>query len=120
MAAPLAGVQAGCTHEIGLRDAGHEGIEGYFNVQGTKFLTKMCQFRTSPQVDGGVQSKLEEIIQYKNDIIAELHGELQRTKDAHVSMARAYESKLGVGCQIEYFCRAVVLLLRGLAMVRRF
>ena len=36
------------------------------------------------------------IIQYKNDIISELHHELQRVKDAHVTMTQTYQSKLAV------------------------
>jgi len=47
-------------------------------------------------VPTGVQSKMEEIVHSKNDVIAEMHSELQRIREATVQVARAYESKMAV------------------------
>uniref|UniRef100_A0A7S4TAX6 Growth arrest-specific protein 8 domain-containing protein n=1 Tax=Alexandrium monilatum TaxID=311494 RepID=A0A7S4TAX6_9DINO len=46
------------------------------------------------QVAGGISQKLDEVIAYKNDIVAQLEEEVQRIKDSHTTMVRTYESKL--------------------------
>lgn len=43
---------------------------------------------------GGISQKLDQVIQYKNDIITELHEEVQKIKDAHRQMIRTFECKL--------------------------
>merc|ERR1711959_177520 len=43
---------------------------------------------------GGISQKLDQVIQYKNDIITELHEEVQKIKDAHRQMLRTFECKL--------------------------
>jgi len=45
-------------------------------------------------VVGGISQKLDQVIQYKNDIISELHEEVQKIKDSHKQMVRTYESKM--------------------------
>jgi len=45
-------------------------------------------------VVGGISQKLDQVIQYKNDIISQLHEEVQKIKDAHKQMVRTYESKM--------------------------
>lgn len=47
-------------------------------------------------VPTGVQSKMEEIVHSKNDLISDLHGELQRIREATMQVARSYESKMAV------------------------
>jgi len=44
----------------------------------------------------GISQKLDEIIEYKNDVITELHEDVQRIKSAHNQMIKTYESKLAV------------------------
>jgi len=44
----------------------------------------------------GISQKLDEIIEYKNDVITELHEEVQRIKEAHGQMVKTYESKLAL------------------------
>merc|ERR1712093_858223 len=43
---------------------------------------------------GGISQKLDQVIQYKNDIITELHEEVQKIKDAHRQMIKTFECKL--------------------------
>jgi len=43
---------------------------------------------------GGISAKLDQVIQYKNDIITELHEEVQKIKDAHRQMIKTFECKL--------------------------
>merc|ERR1719236_427134 len=45
-------------------------------------------------VVGGISQKLDQVIQYKNDIISQLHEEVQKIKDSHKQMVRTYESKM--------------------------
>merc|ERR1712232_664414 len=42
----------------------------------------------------GVSQRLDQVLQYKNDIVAQLEEEVQRIKDSHRTMVRTYESKL--------------------------
>merc|ERR1712032_892383 len=42
----------------------------------------------------GISQKLDEINQYKNDIVTQLQEEVQRIKDSHATMVKTYESKL--------------------------
>jgi len=60
---------------------------------------QVSELLLSSNVDGGgtgISQKLDEIIEYKNDVITELHEDVQRIKDAHVQMIKTYESKLAV------------------------
>ena len=43
---------------------------------------------------GGISQKLDQVIQYKNDIITELHEEMSKIKDAHTQMVGTYEAKM--------------------------
>merc|ERR1712093_634717 len=43
---------------------------------------------------GGISQKLDQVIQYENDIITELHEEVQKIKDAHRQMIKTFECKL--------------------------
>jgi hypothetical protein len=45
-------------------------------------------------VPGAVSQRLDEMIEYKNEFIAELHEEVQRIQDSHKQMVRAYSAKL--------------------------
>jgi len=45
-------------------------------------------------VVGGISQKLDQVIQYKNDIISQLHEEVSKIKDSHKQMVRTYESKM--------------------------
>merc|ERR1711953_233707 len=42
----------------------------------------------------GVSQRLDQVLRYKNDIVAQLEEEVQRIKDSHRTMVRTYESKL--------------------------
>lgn len=42
----------------------------------------------------GISHKLDQVIGYKNDIVAQLHEEVVKIKDAHKTMVKTYESKL--------------------------
>merc|ERR1712061_133151 len=42
----------------------------------------------------GISQKLDQVIAYKNDIVAQLQEEVQRIKDSHKTMVKTYESKL--------------------------
>merc|ERR1712061_384587 len=42
----------------------------------------------------GISQKLDQVIAYKNDIVAQLQEEVQRIKDSHRTMVNTYESKL--------------------------
>eukprot|EP00397_Hematodinium_sp_SG-2012_P024604 GEMP01025633.1.p1 GENE.GEMP01025633.1~~GEMP01025633.1.p1 ORF type:complete len:478 (+),score=113.13 GEMP01025633.1:44-1435(+) len=61
---------------------------------------QVSELLMSANVEGGgsagVSQKLDEIIQYKNDVITELHEEVQRIKEAHTLMVNTYTSKLTV------------------------
>lgn len=57
---------------------------------------KVSELLVSANAEPGVQSKMEELVRHKNDILAELHAELQRIRDAHMQMTKAYESKLAI------------------------
>ena len=56
----------------------------------------MSELLVSATADPNVQSKMEEVIRSKNDVISELHGELTRLRDAQTQMIGSYESKLAV------------------------
>mmetsp|Transcript_19275 Transcript_19275/g.46404 ORF Transcript_19275/g.46404 Transcript_19275/m.46404 type:complete len:463 (-) Transcript_19275:34-1422(-) len=60
--------------------------------------TQVSELMVSGQVDqgtiAGISQKLEQVIAYKNDILTELHEEVQKIKDAHAQMVKTYESKL--------------------------
>merc|ERR1712224_1049296 len=59
---------------------------------------QVSQLLASANVDqatpNGISQKLDEINQYKNDIVAQLQEEVQRIKDSHRTMVKTYESKL--------------------------
>merc|ERR1712187_337629 len=59
---------------------------------------QVSELLTSSNVDQatatGISQKLDQVIQYKNDIIAQLEEEVHRIKDSHRTMVRTYESKL--------------------------
>lgn len=42
----------------------------------------------------GISQKLDQVIAYKNDIVAQLEEEVMRIKDSHLTMVKTYESKL--------------------------
>merc|ERR1719407_438654 len=42
----------------------------------------------------GISQKLDQVIAYKDDIVAQLQEEVQRIKDSHRTMVSTYESKL--------------------------
>lgn len=42
----------------------------------------------------GISQRLDQVIAYKNDIVAQLEEEVQRIKDSHTTMVKTYESKL--------------------------
>lgn len=42
----------------------------------------------------GISQKLDQVIAYKNDILAQLENEVSRIKDSHKTMVKTYESKL--------------------------
>merc|ERR1712087_19276 len=42
----------------------------------------------------GISQRLDQVLQYKNDIVGQLEEEVQRIKDSHRTMVRTYESKL--------------------------
>lgn len=42
----------------------------------------------------GISQKLDQVIAYKNDIVAQLQEEVDRIKDSHRTMVKTYESKL--------------------------
>lgn len=78
---------------------------------------QVSELLLSSNVEGGgsgISQKLDEIIEYKNDVITELHEDVQRIKDAHSQMIKTYESKLAVyGFPIEELgFKPVVLELR--------
>jgi len=47
-----------------------------------------------PTTAAGISQKLDQVIAYKNDIVAQLEEEVQRIKDSHSTMVKTYESKL--------------------------
>lgn len=59
---------------------------------------QVSELLTSANVDqataAGISQKLDQVIAYKNDIIAQLQEEVSRIKDSHKIMVKTYESKL--------------------------
>merc|ERR1712070_1261112 len=59
---------------------------------------QVSELLTSANVDqataSGISQKLDQVIAYKNDIVAQLEEEVQRIKDSHRPMVNTYESKL--------------------------
>merc|ERR1712070_948057 len=59
---------------------------------------QVSELLTSANVDqataSGISQKLDQVIAYKNDIVAQLEEEVQRIKDSHRTMVKTYESKL--------------------------
>jgi len=55
---------------------------------------ELVQSGSADQVPGAISQRLDEMIEYKNEFIAELHEEVQRIQDAYRQMVRAYQAKL--------------------------
>merc|ERR1719446_1466021 len=59
---------------------------------------QVSELLTSANVDqataSGISQKLDQVIAYKDDIVAQLQEEVQRIKDSHRTMVNTYESKL--------------------------
>jgi hypothetical protein len=59
---------------------------------------QVSELLTSANVDqataSGISQKLDQVIAYKNDIVAQLQEEVGRIKDSHRTMVSTYESKL--------------------------
>merc|ERR1712070_537319 len=59
---------------------------------------QVSELLTSANVDqataSGISQKLDQVIAYKNDIVAQLQEEVHRIKDSHRTMVSTYESKL--------------------------
>jgi len=47
-----------------------------------------------PSTSSGISQKLDQVINFKNEIIDQLNEEVQRIKDSHRTMVRTYECKL--------------------------
>eukprot|EP00416_Gambierdiscus_australes_P039960 CAMPEP_0171103368 /NCGR_PEP_ID=MMETSP0766_2-20121228/58878_1 /TAXON_ID=439317 /ORGANISM="Gambierdiscus australes, Strain CAWD 149" /LENGTH=459 /DNA_ID=CAMNT_0011563787 /DNA_START=89 /DNA_END=1464 /DNA_ORIENTATION=- len=47
-----------------------------------------------PSTQTAISQKLDQVIAYKNDIVAQLEEEVQRIRDSHATMVKTYESKL--------------------------
>eukprot|EP00928_Gymnodinium_smaydae_P090018 TRINITY_DN73883_c0_g1_i1.p2 TRINITY_DN73883_c0_g1~~TRINITY_DN73883_c0_g1_i1.p2 ORF type:complete len:487 (+),score=169.74 TRINITY_DN73883_c0_g1_i1:78-1463(+) len=47
-----------------------------------------------PAAEPGISQKLDHVIAYKDDIVAQLQEEVERIKESHRTMVRTYESKL--------------------------
>jgi DNA repair ATPase RecN len=54
----------------------------------------LATINTDDAATAGISQRLEQVIQYKNDIVSQLEEEVQRIKDSHKTMVRTYESKL--------------------------
>lgn len=59
---------------------------------------QVSELLTSANVDqataSGISQKLDQVIAYKDDIVAQLQEEVQRIKESHRTMVSTYESKL--------------------------
>lgn len=59
---------------------------------------QVSELLTSANVDqasaSGISQKLDQVIAYKNDIVAQLQEEVQRIRDSQRTMVKTYESKL--------------------------
>eukprot|EP00421_Protoceratium_reticulatum_P010400 CAMPEP_0168403256 /NCGR_PEP_ID=MMETSP0228-20121227/24036_1 /TAXON_ID=133427 /ORGANISM="Protoceratium reticulatum, Strain CCCM 535 (=CCMP 1889)" /LENGTH=461 /DNA_ID=CAMNT_0008416855 /DNA_START=27 /DNA_END=1412 /DNA_ORIENTATION=- len=59
---------------------------------------QLSELLVSANVDqatqAGISQRLDQVIAYKNDIVAQLEEEVQRIKDSHATMVKTYESKL--------------------------
>merc|ERR1719161_3479669 len=59
---------------------------------------QVSELLTSANVDQatstGISQKLDQVIAYKDDIVAQLQEEVQRIKDSHRTMVKTYESKV--------------------------
>jgi len=59
---------------------------------------QVSELLTSANVDqataSGISQKLDQVIAYKDDIVAQLQEEVHRIKDSHRTMVSTYESKL--------------------------
>merc|ERR1719482_330616 len=57
-------------------------------------VNELVMSGSQDQVPGAISQRLDEMIEYKNEFIAELHEEVQRIQDSHRQMVRAYSAKL--------------------------
>jgi len=59
---------------------------------------QVSELLTSANVDqatsAGISQKLDQVIAYKNDIVAQLQEEVERIKELHRTMVKTYELKL--------------------------
>merc|ERR1711920_1072261 len=54
----------------------------------------LASFNVDQATQVGISQRLDQVIAYKNDIVAQLEEEVQRIKDSHSTMVKTYESKL--------------------------
>jgi len=57
-------------------------------------VSEMVLSAELPPQNKGMSQKLDEIISYKNDVVTNLHDDIQHIKDAHREMVKRYESVL--------------------------
>merc|ERR1712070_548468 len=71
-----------------------DAVEESLEVTDAQVSELLMSANVDKNTQGGISQKLDQVIQYKNDIIAELHEEVQKIKDAHGQMLRTFECKL--------------------------
>ncbi|CEL96911.1 unnamed protein product [Vitrella brassicaformis CCMP3155] len=71
-----------------------EALEEAMEIADAQISELLVSANIDKATVGGISEKLDRVIQYKNDSIEELQHEIQKLKDCHRAMVKAYEARL--------------------------